>query len=750
MLGAGALAALGPSGPAGALGTSSVVSTVAFTPGGYGVSTSALLPDGKLLVADALENQVVEMNPDGSGQSVFASGLSNPRGIAVDPVHGYVYVADAGEYGVDGSAALIRFGLDGSGKATFTTDGTNELGIPVHVAVDAAGDVLVLTNSDYNVGEISELQFDFTTGALESISLIGPSTDMANLSEPSSIAISPAGDIYIAEYAGLFVLPAGSSTWVQTNYPTSTPTPTALAFSDGALLVSADNVLDGDVPEPQLLSYPVDGSGATQTLGTPTVLDDVAPDGITVAPSGISGVSEGTLFLTDGIPVDEGGHSTYYGAVQEASADGSNLTTIALGGDDEPHYGIVAYDAYSQKLLVGDQTLGTITEMEPDGSDQRVLITGYGASTTTIAAIAANPTTGAIYVAGSGNSLVTYPTVGGSLATATAVGTTPLGATSLFATPSRLYIGSEFGVYTWPWSGTIFTTLQGAPLDTRAIAVDSHGTVFDAYGAGTSTGLESFPSTPNANATQLAAFGDSPPSSITLDASGRLFVSSTFGAITEISTQGLDARSLTVGGISRSLAATPSGQLFDAYGDTLLSISIPPVATITASSPGSVLRGAGGTLTVRGSDLLGSTTVFLYDGSHTLALAAKDVSSSSLVATIPTMPAGTYEVEVAGPGGVTLPAAAATLTVRSNAPVIKGLSPSMGTDKGHQVVAINGTFLAAATAVHFGGVVITPKHFLSDALTRLKVDAPAHKPGKVTVFVVTKAGRSASSSFTYT
>jgi glucose/arabinose dehydrogenase len=68
-------------------------------PFGPSQATAAFLPDGHLLVADKTSGTIVEMNADGSGQSLWATGLHGPEALAVaalNPQSGYVYVAEAG------------------------------------------------------------------------------------------------------------------------------------------------------------------------------------------------------------------------------------------------------------------------------------------------------------------------------------------------------------------------------------------------------------------------------------------------------------------------------------------------------------------------------------------------------------------------------------------------------------------------------------------------------------------------------
>jgi IPT/TIG domain len=102
------MAAIATTGP-----TLSSVAQVAFNPSwNNGAAYDAFLPDGHLLVDESGEGTIYEMNADGSDESIFATGLSNPQGIAVSSA-GSVFVAVTG--------GVVRFDADG----TLTITGTN-------------------------------------------------------------------------------------------------------------------------------------------------------------------------------------------------------------------------------------------------------------------------------------------------------------------------------------------------------------------------------------------------------------------------------------------------------------------------------------------------------------------------------------------------------------------------------------------------------------------------------------------------
>jgi len=94
-------------------------------------------------------------------------------------------------------------------------------------------------------------------------------------------------------------------------------------------------------------------------------------------------------------------------------------------------------------------------------------------------------------------------------------------------------------------------------------------------------------------------------------------------------------------------------------------------------------------------------------------------------------------------------ASAAPPSTASPAPVVSGLSPAAGPDGGGTWIVVDGSGLAAATAVDFGGV---PASFTVISENSLRVKSPPHPSGTVDVRVSTATGPSPLSSgdrFTY-
>jgi sugar lactone lactonase YvrE len=136
----------------------------------WGVAVDAA---GDVFIADAANNRVVEVKPDGS-QSTVGSGLRIPLGVAVDAA-GDVFIADAANNRVvevkpDGSQATIASGLSNN---------------PTAVAVDAAGDVFIADSNNNRVLEVKPDGSQTTVGS--------------GLNLPQGVAVDGAGDVFIAD-----------------------------------------------------------------------------------------------------------------------------------------------------------------------------------------------------------------------------------------------------------------------------------------------------------------------------------------------------------------------------------------------------------------------------------------------------------------------------------------------------------------------------------------------------------------------
>jgi len=110
---------------------------------------------GDLFVADMLDNRIVERTAAGVIQTLPFTGLSYPSGIAVDQ-SGDVFVADRGngrvvELAPDGTQTTLPF----THLGTFSGNFQGDVGGPIAVSVDPAGNVFALDRGSNHVWELS-------------------------------------------------------------------------------------------------------------------------------------------------------------------------------------------------------------------------------------------------------------------------------------------------------------------------------------------------------------------------------------------------------------------------------------------------------------------------------------------------------------------------------------------------------------------------------------------------------------------
>ena len=203
--------------------------------GAAGVASDA---SGNLYIADTANNQIVMLTPATDGvftQTVIddaAVKYNAPVGIATD-LSGNVYVADTGNNRVimivaDTTTKLIssasqKVTVAGNGIAGFSGDGAPALSAslngPTGVAVDASGNIYIADNGNYRIRKVPvtikvtpatpaklatpttpaipatpELT-TYTPGAISTIAGDGTATKLTAY----GIALSPAGDLYIAD-----------------------------------------------------------------------------------------------------------------------------------------------------------------------------------------------------------------------------------------------------------------------------------------------------------------------------------------------------------------------------------------------------------------------------------------------------------------------------------------------------------------------------------------------------------------------
>jgi trimeric autotransporter adhesin len=194
-----------------------LISTVVTGPEPRGCATD---PQGDVFVAETGANQVVKVDPSGTVTTVAGTGragfsgdngpatsaeLSAPEGLALDQ-QGNLYIADAGNNRVrkvtpDGVLTTMA----GNGNAGSAGDGGRaakaELFIPTGLAVDAHGILYIADSANNRVrkvdlaGNISTLAGNGQAGFAGD----SGSATSAQLNNPVALAVDGAGNLYIAD-----------------------------------------------------------------------------------------------------------------------------------------------------------------------------------------------------------------------------------------------------------------------------------------------------------------------------------------------------------------------------------------------------------------------------------------------------------------------------------------------------------------------------------------------------------------------
>jgi DNA-binding beta-propeller fold protein YncE len=321
----------------------------------------------RVYIADNWNHRVAVYDASGTflykfGSSGTAPGQFGPnadlRGIAVDSVHGWVYVVDSAlnvidKFTTDGTF-LLRWGSYGTTAGKFIEGGRG-------VTVDGAGNVWVADLADFRVQK-----FDPSGGFLAAYPSANEVPPLGGFNAPTDVAVAPDGSIYVTDQRnwriekfsanGTFLLAWGNRGGG--NYGFDYARGIAVDPTDGDVLVA-------DTDNAKLKRYTSNGTHVWTAGGSDSAIGrikayslDVGPDGtiyfaneatppdiVTLDPNGnlirrwgTSGSGAGQFLFPRGIAVDADGtlwisdsrRST--GIVQHFTATGTYLGGFGAHG----------------------------------------------------------------------------------------------------------------------------------------------------------------------------------------------------------------------------------------------------------------------------------------------------------------------------------------------------------------------------------------------------------------------------------
>lgn len=177
-----------------------------------------------------------------------------------------------------------------------------------------------------------------------------------------------------------------------------------------------------------------------------------------------------------------------------------------------------------------------------------------------------------------------------------------------------------------------------------------------------------------------------------------------------------------------------------AYGSTSATLTWWPAPTVGGISPTSGPAAGGTTITIGGTNLTATTAVTF---GSTAASSFTIVSATQITATAPAHSAGTVDITVTTPGGVSGTSSSDQYTYIA-APTVTGVSPAAGPTGGGTVLTITGTNFTGATQLKFGSD--AAPGFTVNSATQITVTTTSHSAGTVDITVTTAGGTSATSS----
>jgi large repetitive protein len=550
-------------------------------------------------------------------------------------------------------------------------------------------------------------------------------TDLTSVSATSITAMSPAGtetvDVTVTTPGGVSATsPADQFTYAPT---VTSISPTSGPLAGGTLVTITGTGFTGasavDFGTTPATTFTV-GSATTITALSPAGTGSV---GVTVmTPSGTSATSTASQFTYEAAPTVAG-----ISPIAGPLGGGTPVTIIGTGftGATVVDFGT----SPATNLDVVNDT--TITANSPAGTGTvGVTVTTPGGTSATSPAdqftYQAAPSVtgiGPTFGPAGGGTLVTITGTGFADVTAVDFGTSP--ATDVTIVSNTMITG-----YSPAGAGTVDVTVttpggtsatSAADRFTYAPIVSGISPIAGPLGGGTLVTLTGMGFT---GATAVM-FGTNPATSVTVVSAS---------TITALSPAGTGSVAVTVIGPGGTSATSPADVFTYQAAPTVTGIS-PTAGPLVGGTP----------VTITGTGFTRATAV---DFGMKPATNVTVVSDTTITADSPAGTAGTVDVTVTAPGGMSTPVIVDQFTYVA-APIVSVVSPNHGPAAGDTLVTITGTGFTDATMVDFGTIAAT--NWIAASATSITLYSPAGT-GAVDVTVTTPGGTSANSPddvFTY-
>ena len=334
----------------------------------YGVAVGQGLnganPSTVVYAVDGGNGRVEKFDQSGAFLGVFATGLTDPRQVTVDPVNNDVYVMNSRKHECDvydeHGTFQFKFGSVGKGPGQFTDD-------PRGIALSSDGSLAFATDSGSRRVEVFSIG---TNSATFAYTLAGPGSGAGQLTGPRGLATTSDNHLVVTDEwgFGLHEYSFTASSWASTAdlFGHAPPLP-GVNTPRGVRVDASGRIVVVDYWNQRIESINANGTGASAFgfRGTQTT-----PGAINFAWDEAIQPGTGRIFVAN-----RESHQ-----VEVFNADGTYVTTWGTRGSANGQFTFPQGITFAPDgtLLVDDSGNGRIERFSVDSSGNGTFITSYG------------------------------------------------------------------------------------------------------------------------------------------------------------------------------------------------------------------------------------------------------------------------------------------------------------------------------------------------------------------------------------